>query len=55
MVSNDPRQIVEQRVHKKALYVTLLAECARQYGSRLKSNDVAGTVLECIARKKKTS
>ena len=55
MVGDDPRRIVGRRVYAKAIHVTSLAECARRFGSRSKTKEVAGTVLECIDRKTKTN
>ena len=55
MVSDDPRRIVGRRVYAKAIHVTALSECARRFGSRSKTKEVAGTVLECIDRKTKTN
>ena len=55
MASNDPRRTIGRRVYAKAHHVTALAECARRYGSRSKSKEVAGTVLECIDKKTKTN
>ena len=55
MASNDPRRTIGRRVYAKAHHVTALAECARRYGSRSKSKEVAGTVLECIGKKTKTN
>ena len=55
MASEDPRQIIGRRIYAKAIHVTALAECARRYGSRSKSKEVVGTVLEYIDRKTKTN
>ena len=55
MASNDPRGTIGRRVYEKAHHVTVLEECERQYGSRSKSKEVAGTVLECIGKKTKTN
>ena len=42
-------------MYAKSHHVTALAECARRYGSLLKSKEVAGTVLEFIGNKTKTN
>jgi len=55
MVGDDTRRIVGRRVYAKAIHVTALAECARRFGSRSKTKEVPGTVLECIDRKTKTN
>ena len=55
MASNDPRWTIGRRVYAKAHHVTVLEECARQYGSQSKSKGGAGTVLECIGKKTKTN
>ena len=36
----------------KAVNVTSLVECARRYGSRSKTKDICGEVLEVVAKKK---
>ena len=55
MASEDPRRNIGCRIYAKAIHVTALAECARRFGSRSKTKEVAGTVLECIDRKTKTN
>ena len=55
MASNDPRRNIRRRFFAKAHHVTALAECARRYGSRSRSKEVAGTVLECLGKKTKTN
>jgi len=55
MVGDDTRRIVGRRVYAKAIHVTALAEYARRFGSRSKTKEVPGTVLECIDRKTKTN
>ena len=51
MKSDYQIRIIGRRVYVKALHVTALAECARQYGSRSKSKDFAGTLIEFIGKK----
>ena len=55
MASDDQRRIIGKIVYAEALHVTALTECARKYGSRSKSKDVAGTVIECIGKKTKNN
>ena len=55
MASDDQRRIIGKIVYAEALHVTAPTECARKYGSRSKSKEVAGTVLECIGKKTNTN
>ena len=55
MARNYPRRTIGRRVYAKVHHVTALAECARRYGSRSKSKEVAGTVFEYIGKKTKTN
>ena len=46
MAPLDLRKKIGGRVYAKAFHVTSLAESARRYGSRLKSKEVHGTVVD---------
>ena len=51
MAIDYQRRIIGRIVYAKELHVTALEEFARRYGSRSKSKEVAGTVLECTGKK----
>ena len=42
----DPRRVIRNTVHVKAIHVTNHYECARRYGSNKKSKLLKGVVLE---------
>ena len=46
--TSDPRRIVGNIVHAKAIHVTNIAECARRYGSKKKSKKLRGVVQNVI-------
>ena len=46
--TSDPRRIVGNIVHAKAIHVTNLAECARRYGSKKKTKKLRGVVQNVI-------
>ena len=42
----DPRRVIGNTVHAKAIHVTNHSECARHYGSNKNSKLLKGVVLE---------
>ena len=49
----DKRKIMDGKVYTKAIYITVIWECARQYGARSKTKETPGILLDTITKKTK--